>query len=477
MEKRQVISGTFWATADRFISMAIQFLTNLVLARLLMPSDFGCIGMLAIFVAVSQIIIDGGFGSALIQKKTPTQVDYSTIFYVNLLFSISLYCILYFCAPFIASFYRMPILSDVLRIWGITLIISSLGIIQINRLRKRLAFKEIAIVNITSYFIAAAIAIVMAFKGFGVWSLVALQIFYNSISVLFYWIYTKWHPSFCFSLQSLRSLFGFGSYILFSNILQETCKNLQGLIIGRKFSSAEMGLYSQAKKLGDVVYYTLPNVVVQVMFPVYSQMQTDVNRLREVLSMNVRVISFITFPLMMLLIGIAAPLIEFLYGEKWNDSVPYFQLLCIGGLFVCLQNINYYAIAALGKSRILFYWSFYKWGMLLLFMLIGMHWGMYGLLCGIILSELNVYLVNAVLASKYVSYSLKRQLMDIFPLLAVSLMTFGLVYITVQKWDFHFVFQILQFVIFYLGLTLLFRLRVRKDIFLIIQLIRKRNNK
>lgn len=474
---KQVISGTLWATADRFISMVVQFLTNLILARLLMPSDFGCIGMLTIFILVSQTIIDGGFGSALIQKKEPTQTDYSTIFYVNLLFAITLYGLLFLFSPHIAAFYRMPILNEVLRIWGIVLIINSLVTIQNNRLRKLLAFKQIAVVNVSSYFIAALIAITMAVKGYGVWSLVFLQLIYSGVSVLFYGLYTRWHPSLCFSFQSLRTLFGFGSYILFSNILQETCKNLQGLIIGRRFSSTEMGLYSQAKKLGDVVYYTLPNVLVQVMFPVYSRFQTETERLREMVRMSVRVISFITFPLMMLLIETASSLIILLYGDKWEASVPYFQLLCVGGLFVCLQNINYYAIAALGKSRLLFGWSFYKWGMLLVLLLVGMHWGMYGILCGMVVSELNIYLVNAVLVSRYVSYSFWQQLLDILPVFSVSLSTCGIIYLLGNLLHIYFPLQVILFALVYLSLVFLCRLRVRKDVYAIIQMLYKRPKK
>lgn len=474
--KGKVISGTLWATADRFISMGIQFLTNLILARLLMPSDFGCIGMLAIFILVSQTIIDGGFGSALIQKKEPTQTDYSTIFYVNLLFAIVLYGVLFFSSPLIASFYRMPILNDALRVWGVVLLINSLVTIQNNRLRKTLAFKQIAIVNVSSYFIAAFIAVTMAIEGYGVWSLVFLQLIYSCLSVVFYGLYTRWHPSLCFSFQSLRALFGFGSYILFSNILQEVCKNLQGLIIGRRFSSTEMGLYSQAKKLGDVVYYTLPNVLVQVMFPVYSKFQMETARLREMVRMNVRVISFITFPLMMLLIETASPLVTFLYGDKWEASVPYFQLLCVGGLFVCLQNINYYAIAALGKSRVLFGWSFYKWGTLLVLLLVGMHWGMYGILCGMVISELNIYLVNAALVAKYVSYPVWRQLLDILPILLVALVTCVTVYVMGNTWHIHFFLQILMFAAVYIVLVFLFRLQVRKDVFMIVGMLRNKRN-
>lgn len=470
---KKILSGTFWATSDKLISMGMQFLTNLILARLLMPSDFGCIGMLAIFVVVAQIIVDGGFGSALIQKEEPTQVDYSTIFYWNLFFSIGLYLILFAFAPVIASFYRMPLLCIVLRVLGLILLINALGVIQINRLRKQLAFRLIAIVNIVSYLMAAIIAVLMALNGYGVWSLVILQLLFSLFSVSFFWICTRWYPSFCFSQESLKALFKYGGFLLFSNILQEICKNLQGLIIGRKFSSMQMGLYSQAKRLGDVSYYILPNVIVQVMFPVYSQLQSDVDSLRNMLRMNVRVISFITFPLVVLLILIASPLINFLYGEKWLASVSYFQILCIGGLFVCLQNINYYAIAALGKSKTLFHWSFYKWGMLLLFLLIGMNWGMYGILIGMVVSEFNVFLVNAFLVSKYVHYSLIRQYLDLLPLLLLSLTVGFIIYMIDGYFQLHILIQVFIYLLLYISISMIFHNQMRQDICRVIVAIKK----
>lgn len=472
--QKRAFSGAIWASFERFGTMALQFLVNLILARLLTPSDFGCIGMLAIFVLVSQIIIDGGFGSALIQKKSPSQTDYSTIFYWNIIFSSILYLILFISAPSISSFYRMPILCDVLRIMGINLIINSLGIIQINRLRKQLAFKRIAIINIVSYLVSAIIAISLAYIGYGVWSLVIMQLLFSLFSVTFFWIITKWKPNLCFSFQSLKSLFQFGGYLLFANILQEICKNLQGLIIGRRFSSIEMGLYTQAKKLDDITSLTIPNIIVQVMFPVYSQIQNDLERTKEVLKMNIRVITFITFPILLLLILIAQPLIIFLYGNKWEVSASYFQILCIGGLFACLQNINYYAVAAQGKSNVLFTWSFYKWGMLLLLLIIGMHWGMYGILWGMVISSLNIYIVNAGLVSKYISYSLRIQIKDILPSIFIATSSFLLLYLGRMYWEFHFSLYILLYLTCYLLQAYVFKLEALKDIVNILQILHKK---
>lgn len=463
LNKKRVLSGAFWASVDKIGTMVLQFFVNIILARLLMPSDFGCIGMLAIFIAVSQTIIDGGFGSALIQKKDPTQIDYSTIFYWNILFAIILYFVLFIFAPVIASFYKMPLLCDVLRVMGLNLIVSSLGIIQINRLRKQLAFRRITLVNIISYLFASIIAIGMAYNDYGVWSLVASQMLYGLFSVVMFWITTRWKPNLCFSVQSLKNLFSFGGYLLFATVLQEVCKNLQGLIIGRRFSSVEMGLYAQAKKLDDVTSLTLPNIIVQVIFPVYSQLQNDLERTRKVLRMNIRIISFFTFPLMILLIIIAHPLIDFLYGNKWEAAVPYFQILCVSGLFACLQNINYYTVAAQGKSNVLFAWSFYKWGMLMLLLLVGMHWGMHGILWGMVISALNIYVVNAILVSRCIPYSLLSQLKDIFPIFIVSILTCVICLIINEYIMMHFILLVIIYGLIYLGLSIILRLQAKDE--------------
>lgn len=461
----KIVNGTGWVSFDRLGTMALRFIVNLILARLLMPEDFGYIGMLAIFIAVSQTLIDGGFGSALIQKKEPSQEDYSTIFYWNVLFSIVLYGILFLSAPFIAAFFKLSLLCNILRILGLVLIINALMIVQYNRLRKHLEFKTIALINFSSNLSASIIAIWFAYKGMGVWSIVLMQLLCGIFQNCFLWGCVRWYPSRRFSFESLKKLFGFGGYLFASNILQEICINLQGIIIGRKFSAIEMGFYSQARKLDEVCSFTLPNIIVQVIFPVYSQFQNDISKLLKLLRMSVRLITFVIFPLMLLLILIAEPLILFLYGEKWETSVPYFQILCVGGMFVCLQNINYYAVAALGKSRVLFNWSFYKWAMMLIFLIVGSHWGMYGVLVGMVLCSVNIYFVNAFLAYKFIGYTFSRQVYDFIPILTISILSFTATYLLkIYFSNIHFIIIALSFVVSYLILALVLHLKVISDI-------------
>lgn len=458
----KAVSGAIWASINRFGSMSMQFVVNIILARLLLPADFGMIGMLTIFIAISQTLIDGGFGSALIQKKNPTQKDYSTIFFWNLFFSGILYLILFLCAPLIAEFYSMPNLSSVLRVLALSLILSGIVSIQKVRLQKELAFKIIAVVDLVSYALTALIAIYLADRGLGAWSLVIMQLAYIVLSIIMLSFITHWKPSLYFSKTSLKELFGFGGFIMAANILQTVCSNVQGLIIGKRFSATQMGYFSQAYKLDLVTSYSIPQVIVQVMYPIYSSIQDDKARLNSIVLMNMRVIAFIVFPILSILILSAEPLITLLYGEKWLPSVPYFRILCVGGFFVCLQNLNYYAVAAVGKSKSLFKWSFYKWGFLLVALLIGMNFGMYGILWGMVLSNLNIFLTNAFLSSKHTGLSLLNQILAILPLLLISLIIIGSG-IIMQSLDFSVIITCTISLLLYFGISYIVRLRATQE--------------
>lgn len=422
--KQKTISGMIWSFAQRFGVMLISFCANIVLARLLSPDDFGCIGMLMIFILIANTFIDGGFGSALIQKKQPTQDDYSTIFYWNLFISVILYVILLYLSPLIAKFYDIPLLSPVLRTQGLVLILNSFSVIQQNRLRKQLQFKKLAIINLISASASLLITIYLAYIGYGVWALVAQQLMISLFNAVLFWIIGKWWPSFVFSLRSFKELFSFGGFLLLSNLINTFCNNIQGLLIGKYFSPYTMGLYSQAKKLEEVASTSISCIVDQVSYPVLSEVQDDKEKLQKVLKGLTTSIAFFSFPIMLLLIVIAKPLIVLLYSERWVECVPYFQILCIAGLAISLQNINYYAVAAIGKSKSLFNWTLVKRVTSIILIVAGFCInGIYGLLCGMVIASYSIYLINSALASKYIGYTLRAQLRDLLPVISVSILS------------------------------------------------------
>lgn len=455
--KQKAVSGAMWSGIHKFSSVAIGFVSGIVLARLLTPHDYGVIGMLTIFLAISNTFIDGGFGSALIQKKKPTDVDYSTILYWNIGLSIFLYGLLYISAPFVARFYALPILNEVLRVQGIVLIINAARIVQRNQLRKRLEFKKVAIINLSSHVVALLATIYLAWRGLGVWALVAQQLLVGTMCTVLYWVTAKWRPILVFSMESFRSLFSFGGFVLLSNLFNTFCNNIQGLLIGKAYNSSTLGFYSKARGLENHASTFISSLLDQVSYPVLAEAQDDKERMVGILKRFTSVSAFFTFPFMLLLILLADPIFLFLYSERWLASVPYFQLLCLAGIAICLQNINYYAVAALGKSKELFKWTFIKRSLGLALIVIGLwSFGIYGLLCGSVMSSWLIYVINARLASKYVGYGLGRQMRDLFPIIACSIVAFCVAYLTMLLGiESIYINGILKFLIFIVVYTLL----------------------
>lgn len=419
--KQKAFTGVMWSSVQRFGVMAITFVSNIILARLLSPDDYGCIGMLMIFISLSASFIDGGFGSALIQKKEPTNEDYSTIFYWNIALSLVLYGVLFLCAPFIASFYRIPLLSDVLRVQGVVLIFNALSIIQQNQLRKKLLFKKLAIVNITSALVSLGVAIVMAYKGYGVWALVAQQISLSVINAIMFWIVGHWAPDRVFSWLSFKELFKFGGFMLLSHLFGTLSNEIQGLLVGRMFNPATMGLYTQAYRLEGSAATATSSIIDQVTYPVLASVQDNKNAFVAALKRFIQIPAYVCCWVMMVLIVVAKPLIILLYSEKWVGCVPYFQILCTAGLAVCLQGSANNALAAIGKSKVFFNWTIIKRTLTIILCVIGISvGGIYGLLWSCVAGSWSVYFINSTLIAKHVGYSFYNQIMGILPSILIS---------------------------------------------------------
>ena len=410
---QRTISGMLWNSMQRFGTLSISFLVNLVLARLLSPEDFGCIGMLMVFIAVANAFIDGGFGAALIQKKFPTQEDYSTVFYWNLVLSAVLFITLFFAAPAIARFYKIPLLCDVLRVQSSILILNAFYLVPSNILRKKLEFKSLAKVSIVSSLLSAVIGITLALCGFGVWSLVANMFFLSLFQALFFWFWYEWRPLFFFSWKSFKELFSFGSLMLLSSVVETIYGNVSSLIIGRVYSARDLGFYTQAKKVEMVPTNSLANIVNSVTFPVFSQVQDDREQLRYYVQKNVKSITFITFPLMALLIVVAQPLFTFLFTDKWDSAVPYFQILCVVGMVDTLNSTNTNVFKSLGKSGIFFTVQLIKRSLGIVSILIGLQYGISGLLWGITISGYLNFFINAFVTGRLINYGIKEQMRDV----------------------------------------------------------------
>lgn len=411
--KQKAISGIVWSGVQRFSTIAISFLSNLILARLLFPADFGTIGMLMVFIAIAGTLVDGGLASALIQKKEPTDKDYSTVFFFNLFISFFFYALLFLTAPAISSFYRMPQLCTLLRVMSIQVLFSALSIVQNNQLQKQLTFNRLATIDVLSTASGVFIAIILAYHGFGVWSLVIKTLLTSFIKTILYWIWSTWKPLLIFSLTSLKELFAFGALLLLSNMIETIVSQLVSLIIGRSYSAKDLGYYSQAVNLQQIPETTIPFVINQVFFPVFASIQDDVVKATTVLQTSLKALTFLNFPLMITLIIVAKPLIILLFTEKWLDSVPYFQLLCIGGMVYSINSSNVTLLMAFGQGMHILYMSLIKRGITFLSIIIGMNFGIYGIICGTIVSIYIWVPINIYFTAKLTKYGILKQIGDI----------------------------------------------------------------
>lgn len=419
--KKKTISSMLWNAVQRFGTMTISFVSNLVLARLLIPDDFGCIGMLAIFISLSEVFIDGGFGSALIQKKDASQVDFSTIFYWNLFVAVILFIVLFICSPSVAAYYHMPILKDVLRATSVVLIINGFSVIQTSILTKNLDFKLIAKINLIAMSIGVAVAIIMAYRGFGVWSLVVKNILAALITAILLWVLTKWRPSWVFSWASFKSLFGFGSMLLISRLLNSLYENVQGLVIGRYFTAKDLGYYSQAKKLDQLPSSSISQIVTRVTFPVFSKISDNKAILKSSVRKNILCTTYLFFPLQVLLIVIAKDLVIFLFTDKWIESIPYFRIMCIYSMFIPLNAINTNIYLAIGKSDLYFWVQLIKKVIGVALLIIGIQYGVIGITWSLAAAGFIWWVIAAAVNTKIIHYGFFKQLKDIGVFLLIAL--------------------------------------------------------
>lgn len=460
--KKKATNGILWAAAQKYSTMIVNFISGVILARLLTPDDYGCIGMIAIFMALAEDFIDGGFGSALIQKKKPTQSDYETVFHFNIATSIILYAIIYSSAPAVARFYDMPLLCNVFRVQGLVLFIHAFSVIQKNQIRKQLEFKKLAKIQVTTSVLTLIITIYFAYSGFGVWALVIQNLIAAMIPCVWYWASSKWRPRLKFSWSSFIELFGFGSFMFLTHILRTLSNKISGLLIGKVYTASTMGYYSRAEHTSDIATSSISGVLIQVTYPLYSAVQDNKERLINIIKRITTTLSFFTTPLMCVLILIAKPLFMVLFSETWLPGVPYFQILCIAGIASCLQAVNYQAISAIGKSKVMFGWEVVK-RTLGIILQVGGLWlfGLEGLLIGNVISAWLAYLINISMVSKHVGYKNYQQIKDLSPTFIVSAIAYIVSYFGIGFLDLGIyldgALKALVFVVIYTAWAVLFK--------------------
>ena len=418
--KSKAIKGLSWSAFENTSNLGLNFLVGIILARILTPSEFGLIGITTIFIAVSSTIVDSGFSSALIRKKNTNSKDYNTVFYFNLLAGILLYILLFFCAPAIASFFKDPTITSIIRAMGIVLIFGAFGSIQKVILTKQINFKTQSKISIFSSILSGVIGVYMAFNGFGVWSLVLREISRQFFSSILFWIFNKWRPNLEFSIQSFKELFGFGSKLLFTNLLETLYKNIYYLIIGRFFTLFELGQYTRAEQFNSIFSSNLSSIIQRVSFPVFSELQHNDDKLKQAFKEILQGTMLIAFSLMFGLVAVAEPLILVLIGDKWLQSVSYLQIIALGGMIYPLHALNIDILMVKGKSDLFLKIEIIKKTIAVIPILLGIFYGIEFMLWGSVIISFVSFFANSFYSKKLIDYSSFNQIKDIFPTFLIS---------------------------------------------------------
>ena len=421
--KNKTVKGVGWSFIDNLSSSGITFLVGLVLARLLTPSEYGIMAILTIFIAVSNSIVDSGFSNALIRKTDARRVDYNTVFLFNLLVSGFLYVVLFLAAPAISRFFKEPLLVEVMRVIGWVLVINALAIIPRTLFVKEVNFKTQTKISLIASISSGVIGIGMALAGLGVWSLVGQQLSRQLLNTLFLWIYCTWRPIWEFSLQSFRELFGFGSKLLLSGLLDTVFKEIYSLVIGRCYTSAQLGQYTRASQFNQIFSSNLTTVIQRVSYPVLSSIQDESDRLREAYRKVIKSTMLITFACMLGLAAVAKPLIVILIGEKWMPAVGFLQIICFSGMLYPLHAINLNILQVKGRSDLFLKLEIVKKiiavGPLVLGVLFSIEYMLWGSVC----TSFIAYFLNSYYSANLINYPTKEQIKDILPTFLVSFVT------------------------------------------------------
>lgn len=419
--KNKAIKGAGWSFADNIMSQGITFLVGLILARLLTPEEYGLIGIIAIFIAVFNSIVDSGFSNALIRKTDAKDIDYNTVFITNMVLSVILFFVLFFSAPAIAGFFNQPQLLPLTRVMGSVVIINAFAIIQRTILVKKVDFKTQTKISLIASLVSGAVGIAMAVAGYGVWSLVGQQISRQLLNSLFLWIWAKWYPRIQFSVQSFKELFGFGWKLLVSGLIDTVWKEIYQVVIGKCYSAETLGQYTRAQQFGSIFSSNLTAVVQRVSYPVLSQIQDDKERLKAAYQKVIKVTMLVTFCCMLGLAAIAEPMIITLIGEQWLPAVPLLQIICFQMMFYPLHAINLNMLQVQGRSDLFLKLEIIKKIIGIVPLLLGIFLNIYWMLIGSVFTSLVSYYLNAFYSGPFLNYSIPEQLKDIAPSFFVAI--------------------------------------------------------
>lgn len=459
--KFKVLSSLLWKLLERVGVQGIQFIVMIVLARILLPDDFGLIVLVTVFISIAGILTQGGFNLALIQKKEVDEIDFSSVFYLNIFIASILYILLFFTAPYIASFFEQPQFKIILRILAITLLFNSFSAIQNTIISREFQFRKLFVSTLTASIISGIVGIAMAYTNYGIWALVGFQLINQILVTIILWFTIKWRPKLLLSFNRIKSLFSFGWKLLVSSLIDAIDHNIRSLLIGKLFNPAILGFYNRGEQFPSLIVNNINGSIQAVMFPTLSSHQDDRNRVKEMVRRSIVTSSFIIFPMMVGLAVIAEPLVKLLLTEKWLPVVPFIQIFCAGYALWPIHTANLQAINALGRSDVFLKLEIIKKLLGVFVLLVSIPFGVYALAISTVVGGVIASFINAYPNSKLLNYSIREQWNDISPSLLLSIIMGATIYMI--HWLqlsllLTILAQVFAGIVLYIGLAALFRL-------------------
>lgn len=461
----QVSRGFFWSAVERFSIQGIGLLLSIIIARIVSPSAYGLIVMIQVFLSFSQLFIDGGFANALIQKKDRDETDYCTVFIFNMGVALILYLLFFFGAPLIASFYDEPQLKPITRIISLNLIFSSLSIVQKTRLTINLDFRTQTKAGLIAVLVSGTMGVICAYRGLEVWALVIQGLINQLIISLALMYFSKWKPKLLFSRSSFKKLFGFGSKLMLSNILTSIYVNISNLVIGKRYSSADLAFYNRGFTLSQFPSVNLSDVLNRVIYPLLTQVQDDREALKSDYLKYLHLTHYIVIPLMGLLLVLAEPLIVFLLSPKWVDVVPYLRIFCLNFMLYPLMQQAGNPVAAIGHSGILLKYQLLKRFVCLAILIYTLTISITAVCWGIVAGSAFEVIVNVLICRKEIGVGIRQHFLTLFDVLLAALLICSAVYFTISVIPGNFwklLIGGLMGVMLYLGATVLFNFREKE---------------
>lgn len=465
MQKQKIISSLIWKFLERSGTQIVQFIVQIVLARLLLPEDYGVVAIVTVFIAIANVFVQYGFNTSLIQKKDVDDTDFSSVFYLSLFIALILYIIIFFTSPFIANFYDQPILIPIFRVLGFTLFFGAVNSIQQAVVARKLEFKKYFFSSIGGILLSGIVGIIWAYNGFGVWSLVVQQLV-NIISVmLIMWFTIKWRPKLLFSLKRVKTLFSYGWKFLCSALIDTVYRNIYDLVIGKRFSSKSLAYYNRGKQFPSIIIQNLDGAISSVMLPALSKEQDDREKVKRMMRRAIVTSSYIVFPIAVGLIVVAHPLVKVVLTDKWLPCVPFLQLLAISYSFWPIHTSNLQAISSLGRSDIYLKLEVIKKINGIIILLITLPMGLIPMAIGQVVSGILSTFINSYPNKKLLNYSYFEQIKDICPSLVIAiimgLVTYSVVFLNLSS-IITLLIQVVVGIAVYIFLSILFKLECFK---------------